>query len=142
MGLAFNTRWGDPETEAIVLRLETSMLDLINASIDGTAAALQIKLRPGAAACVIAASAGYPAAPRKGDTVHGLDAPLPQNTTLFHAGTAQCDGQVVTAGGRVLAVSAAAPTLQQALHHCYSALDHVAFDGMQFRNDIGARALR
>ncbi len=142
MVLEFNTRWGDPETEAIVLRLETGMLDLVNASIDGTAAALQIKLRPGAAACIIAASAGYPAAPRKGDAVHGLDAPLPQNTTLFHAGTAQRDGQVVTAGGRVLAVSATAPTLQQALDRCYSALGNITFDGMQFRNDIGARALR
>ena len=140
--LEFNTRWGDPETEAIVLRLETSMLDLIDASIDGTAAALDVKLKHGASACVIAASEGYPAAPRKGDPILGLDTPLPSSTVVFHAGTALREGEMVTAGGRVLAVSAAAASLQQALAQCYTALGTIHFAGMQFRRDIGARALR
>ncbi len=142
MVLEFNTRWGDPETEAIVLRLDTDMLDLIDASIDGTASDLHIQLRPDPAACVIAASAGYPAAPRKGDAIDGLDAPLPAKTEVFHAGTALNGGTVVTAGGRVLAVSATAPTLQHALEQCYAALGTIGFNGMQFRHDIGARALR
>ncbi len=142
MVLEFNTRWGDPETEAIVLRLSTDMLDLVDASIDGTCAGLNVALKPGAAACVIAASAGYPAAPRKGDVIHGLTTPLPQDTMVFHAGTAPQGRDIVTAGGRVLAVSAAAPTLQDALDHCYAALQHIHFDGIQFRHDIGARALR
>ncbi len=142
MVLEFNTRWGDPETEAIVLRLDTDLLDLIDASIDGTAAHLHIKLRPEPAACVIAASAGYPAAPRKGDIIHGLEAPLPPNTQIFHAGTALSNGNVITAGGRVLAISATAPTLQQALQNCYTTLGTISFSGMQFRHDIGARALR
>lgn len=142
MVLEFNTRWGDPETEAIVLRLETDMLDLVDASIDGTAATLDIRLRPGAAACVIAASKGYPAAPRKGDAVHGLGADLPAGTMVFHAGTALLDEAVVTAGGRVLAVSSADATLQDALARCYAVLGGIHFDGMQFRRDIGARGLR
>ncbi len=142
MVLEFNTRWGDPETEAIVLRLETDMLDLIDASIDGTAATLDIHLRPGAAACVIAASEGYPAAPRKGDVVHGLEAELPPQTMVFHAGTALQGDAVLTAGGRVLAVSAAAATLQDALARCYAALGGIHFSGMQFRRDIGKRGLR
>ncbi len=142
MVLEFNTRWGDPETEAIVLRLETDMLDLIDASIDGTAATLDIHLRPGAAACVIAASEGYPAAPRKGDVVHGLEAELLPQTMVFHAGTALQGDAVLTAGGRVLAVSAAAATLQDALARCYAALGGIHFSGMQFRRDIGKRGLR
>ena len=139
--LEFNTRWGDPETEAIMLRLETDILDLFDASIDGTAAALDIRLRPGASACVIVAGKGYPAAPRKGDIIHGLDRSLPPETVLFHAGTAQQRHEIVTAGGRVLAAAAAAPTLQQALDRCYTALGNIHFQGMQYRRDIGARSL-
>ncbi len=142
MVLEFNTRWGDPETEAIVLRLKTDMLDLIDASIDGTAAQLHIKLRPDAAACVIAASAGYPNAPRKGDIIRGLDAPPPPGTVVFQAGTSQAGNDIVTAGGRVLAIGAAAPNLPEALDLCYATLRSIRFDGMQYRNDIGARALR
>ena len=142
MVLEFNTRWGDPETEAIVLRLETDMLSLVDAAIDGTASTLDIHLRPGAAACVIAASDGYPAAPRKGDVIHGLEAPLPSETVVFHAGTALQQGQVVTAGGRVLAIAAGAPTLSQALDCCYATLKVIHFAGMQYRHDIGARGLR
>ncbi len=140
--LEFNTRWGDPETEAILLRLETDILDLIDASIDGTANRLEIHLRPGASASVIAASAGYPAGAERGVSIHGLDAPVPQGAKIFHAGTAHnSSGQVVTAGGRVLAVSAVAETLRDALSKAYQALDGITFRGMQYRRDIGSRAL-
>ncbi len=139
--LEFNTRWGDPETEAIVLRLQTPMLDLLNAAIDGTANRLQIRLEAGAAVSVIAAGAGYPANAQKGEVIYGLNAKLPPETVLFHAGTARQGKETVTAGGRVLAASAAAPTLRQALARAYAAMDEIYFEGMQVRRDIGHRAL-
>ncbi len=142
MVLEFNTRWGDPETEAILLRMETDVLHLIDASIDGMANGLEVRMKPGASACVIAASAGYPNAPRKGDVISGLDVPLPPDTVVFHAGTALDDhGNTVTAGGRVLAVTASSATLDDALFCAYHALKQIRFDGMQFRGDIGYRAL-
>lgn len=141
MVLEFNTRWGDPETEAILLRMEMDLLTLLEASIDGAAARLQIRMSPGASACVIAASAGYPAAPRKGDIIQGLDKPLPDGAVIFHAGTAATPEGVVTAGGRVLAITATAATLADALKCAYGLLDQVHFEGMQFRRDIGHRAL-
>lgn len=141
--LEFNTRWGDPETEAILLRLETDLVDLFEASIDGRAVGLTIALRPGASACVVLASAGYPIAAQTGVPIHGLHTALPVGVEVFHAGTAvSSGGGIVTAGGRVLAVSAAAGTLHQALALAYQAVDGIRFDGMQFRRDIGHRALR
>ncbi len=140
--LEFNTRWGDPETEAILLRLETDIVDLFDASIDGRADQLEIRLRPGAGVSVVLASAGYPAGAEKGVPIHGLDAPLPPGVEVFHAGTAfDSDGQVVTAGGRVLAVSAAADNLRRALGKAYEAVAGISFRGMQFRRDIAHRAL-
>jgi phosphoribosylamine---glycine ligase len=144
MVLEFNTRFGDPETEAIVLRLETDILDLFNASIDGTAEHLVIRTRPGASACVIAASGGYPGKYDSGKPIHGVAPPDQQaeDVVVFHSGTAIKDGQLVTAGGRVLAISAVAPDLQTALDKAYAELAKISFEGMQFRRDIGHRALR
>jgi phosphoribosylamine---glycine ligase len=144
MVLEFNTRFGDPETEAILLRLETDIVDLFNASIDGTANQLMIKMRPGASVCVIAASGGYPGKYASGKVISGLNAADTTNedVAVFHSGTALKDGQLVTAGGRVLAVSAVAPDLQTALDKAYGELAKISFDGMQFRRDIGHRALR
>jgi phosphoribosylamine--glycine ligase len=142
--LEFNTRWGDPETEAIVLRLETDMLDLFQAAIDGTARSLDIRLKPGASATVIAASGGYPGKYVSGRVIHGID--LSTDTSqdgvvIFHAGTALRDGQLVTAGGRVLAVSAVAADLRTALERIYARLGSIRFEGMHYRRDIGQRAL-
>jgi len=151
MVLEFNTRFGDPETEAILLRLETDILDLFNASIDGTANQLTIAMRPGASVCVIAASGGYPGKYASGKLISGLpdnsvsdarDKAKEENVVIFHSGTAIKDGKIVTAGGRVLAISAAAPDLQTALDKAYAELAKISFDGMQFRRDIGHRALR
>jgi phosphoribosylamine--glycine ligase len=140
--LEFNTRWGDPETEAILLRLETDLLDLVDASIDGTADKLNIKLRAGAAISVILASAGYPASAEKGVVIHGLDTPQPANVQVFHAGTAlNASGEVVTAGGRVLAIAAEAENLRRAAGKAYDAASTISFKGMQMRRDIGHRAL-
>jgi phosphoribosylamine--glycine ligase len=142
MVLEFNTRFGDPETEAILLRLETDIVDLFNASIDGTVNQLTIRMRAGASVCVIAASGGYPGKYTSGKSIHGLSDEPTEGAVVFHSGTAIKDGQVVTAGGRVLAVSAVAPDLQSALDKAYAELAKISFEGMQFRRDIGHRALR
>jgi phosphoribosylamine--glycine ligase len=141
MVLEFNTRWGDPETEAIVLRLETDILDLFNASIDGNANELAIRLKPGASATVIAASGGYPGKYASGLPISGLDGDDRDGVIVFHAGTALKDGQAVTAGGRVLAVSAESDDLEDALKRIYRRLEEISFEGMQYRRDIGHRAL-
>jgi phosphoribosylamine--glycine ligase len=151
MVLEFNTRFGDPETEAILLRLETDILDLFNASIDGTVNQLTIAMRPGASVCIVAASGGYPGKYASGKLISGLpdnsvsdaiDKAKEEDLIIFHSGTVIKDGKIVTAGGRVLAISAAAPDLQTALDKAYSELAKISFDGMQFRRDIGHRALR
>jgi phosphoribosylamine---glycine ligase len=144
MVLEFNTRFGDPETEAILLRLQTDIVDLLNASIDGTANQLNIQMRPGASVCVIAASGGYPGKYVSGKPITGLPAASDQaeDVVVFHSGTANKDGHIVTAGGRVLAISAVAPDLQTALDKAYAELAKISFEGMQFRRDIGHRALR
>jgi phosphoribosylamine--glycine ligase len=148
MVLEFNTRFGDPETEAILLRLETDILDLFNAAIDGTANQLSIKMRPGASVCVIAASGGYPGKYASGKSIAGLSSADKQSTdnptdevVVFHSGTATKEGQLVTAGGRVLAITAAAADLQTALDKAYAELAKISFDGMQYRRDIAHRAL-
>ncbi len=115
MVLEFNTRFGDPETEAILLRLETDILDLFNAAIDGTVNELTISMRPGVSVCVVAASGGYPGKYASGKPITGLpDQPI-EDVVVFHSGTAIKDGQIVTSGGRVLAISAVAPDLRTAL---------------------------
>ncbi|WP_263417338.1 phosphoribosylamine--glycine ligase [Terriglobus albidus] len=142
MVLEFNTRWGDPETEAIVLRLETDLFDLFDSAIDGRANEIAVRLKPGASACVIAASGGYPGSYRSGLKIDGL---TPTSDTgavqVFHAGTSLMDREFRTAGGRVLAVSAAADDLKTALAMVYGRLESIQFEGMFYRRDIGHRAL-
>jgi phosphoribosylamine--glycine ligase len=139
--LEFNTRFGDPETEAIMLRLETELLDIVEAAVDGRVAEVAIKLRPGASACVIAASAGYPGKISAGKTISGLS-DVGDDAIVFHAGTALKDGEIVSSGGRVLAVSAEGKDLTEALERCYEAMGQIEFEGMQYRRDIGWRALQ
>jgi phosphoribosylamine--glycine ligase len=142
MVLEFNTRWGDPETEAIVLRLETDLYDLFDAAIDGRANEVEVRLKPGASACVIAASGGYPGSYRTGLKIDGLTATSDAGAVqVFHAGTSLVDGEFRTAGGRVLAVSAAANDLKTALAMIYGRLESIQFEGMFYRHDIGHRAL-
>ena len=141
MVLEFNTRFGDPETQAILLRMQSDIVDLCNASIDGTANALDIKMHPGASVCVIAASGGYPGKYYSGKPIHGVSDQTGKDVVVFHSGTAIKDGQLVTAGGRVLAITSMAPDLRTALDLAYEQLAKISFDGMQFRRDIGYRAL-
>ena len=142
MVLEFNTRWGDPETEAIVLRLETDVLEMFEAAVDGRLAGFAVELKPGASACVIAASGGYPGTYTSGKPISGLER-VPAGVEVFHAGTAlRDDGAVVTAGGRVLAVTAASEGgLDDALRRVYAVMEGISFEGMQYRRDIGWRAL-
>jgi phosphoribosylamine--glycine ligase len=138
--LEFNTRFGDPETEAIVLRLETPLIEILEAAVEGRVGELEIRLKPGASACVIAASGGYPGKYQAGKVISGLGKAR-SGVEVFHAGTALKGNEVVTAGGRVLAVSAAGDDLREALEKVYGVVAGISFEGMQFRRDIGWRAL-
>lgn len=141
--LEFNARFGDPETQAVLLRLESDLVNVLEACIDGRLTETPLKWTPGAAACVIASSAGYPGKYQTGYPITGLEnaAKVP-GVQVFHSGTALKDGQVVTAGGRVLAVTAAGETLEQALGRAYQAMGEIKFEGIYFRRDIGHRALK
>ncbi len=141
--LEYNARFGDPETQAILVRLESDLVDAIDACIDGTLAETELRWSPGASACVIASSSGYPGSYKTGFPIHGLAAAgqIP-GAQLFHSGTAQQGGQIVTSGGRVLGATATGDSLQQALSRAYQALGEVEFEGIYFRRDIGHRALK
>ena len=141
--LEYNARFGDPETQAILVRLESDLVDAIDACIDGTLAETELRWSPGASACVIASSSGYPGSYKTGFPIHGLAAAgqIP-GAQVFHSGTAQQGGQIVTSGGRVLGATATGDSLQQALSRAYQALGEVEFEGIYFRRDIGHRALK
>jgi phosphoribosylamine--glycine ligase len=124
------------------MRLETDVLDLFNASIDGTANQLHIEMKPGAAVTVIAASANYPGKVTNGKPITGLTPSSDPSLYVFHSGTALKDGQIVTAGGRVLAITATDPDLKTALNKAYAELANIHFEGMQYRRDIAWRALK
>jgi phosphoribosylamine--glycine ligase len=141
--LEFNARFGDPETQAILMRLESDLVDALEACIDGRLAAERMRWTPGAAVCVVASSAGYPGSYKSGYPIAGLDsaAQVP-GVQVFHAGSAQVDNKILTAGGRVLGVSAAAESLEKALARAYEALAEISFEGMYYRRDIAHRALK
>ncbi len=141
--LEYNARFGDPETQAILVRLQSDLVEALEACIDGSLAGVNFQWAPGASACVIASSAGYPGGYKTGQRIAGLDeaAEVP-GVQVFHSGTAAKNGSIVTSGGRVLGFTAAAPTLQLALDHAYQAISEVHFDGMYYRRDIGHRALK
>ena len=141
--LEFNARFGDPETQAILVRLETDLVDALEACIDGRLADTELRWAPGASACVVASSAGYPSSYKTGVPIAGLGAAAQvPGVQIFHAGTAQVGGQLLTAGGRVLGVTAAADSLEEALARAYQAMAEVHFEGMYYRRDIGRRAFR
>jgi phosphoribosylamine--glycine ligase len=141
--LEFNARFGDPETQAILLRLESDLVDALEACVDGKLAETELRWSPGASACIVASSAGYPGSYKTGFPITGLkDAARVPGVQVFHSGSAQSDGQLLTAGGRVLGVTAAAPTLEEALARAYEAMALIHFDGIYYRRDIGHRALK
>jgi phosphoribosylamine--glycine ligase len=141
--LEFNCRFGDPETQPILMRLESDLVDAFEACIEGRLSDGDLKWLPDAAACVVLASGGYPGKYETGKPIAGLErAAQVEGVVVFHAGTAERDGKLVTSGGRVLGVTARAPELSQALDRAYQAAAAISFDGMHYRKDIGARALK
>jgi phosphoribosylamine--glycine ligase len=141
--LEFNARFGDPETQVYLTRLENDLVELLQASIDGALDRIELRWKPGASVCVVMASQGYPASYPKGKPIRGLqDAARLPRTKVFHAGTQRSADQFVTNGGRVLGVTAWAEALKAARDAAYTAVEKIGFDGAHYRRDIGARALR
>jgi phosphoribosylamine--glycine ligase len=143
MVLEFNARFGDPETQAILARLDSDLLATLEACVEGRLSDAELLWKPGASACVIAASSGYPGSYVNGHKISGLEeASRVPGVEIFHSGTGLVDGHYVTEGGRVLGVTAAAATLKQSLSLVYEALGRIQFEGMYYRRDIGRLALK
>ena len=137
----FNARLGDPETQPILMRLKSDLFEVLLHATDGTLDQVKLQWDRRVALGVVMAAAGYPAAPRQGDAITGLPADSAE-AMVFHAGTTLTDGQLRTSGGRVLCVTALGDSVRQAQQHAYDALSGIHFDGMQFRRDIGHRAIK
>ena len=140
--LEFNARFGDPETQPIMSRLDTDLIAIVDAIIDGKLAGVEIAWKPDSAVCVVMASGGYPGSYDKGREITGLDkAATRENVTVFHSGTSLKDSKVVTDGGRVLGVTGVGPSVAAAIDKAYAAVRDIRFEGAHYRRDIGARAL-
>ncbi|MFD0711872.1 phosphoribosylamine--glycine ligase [Paenibacillus sp. GCM10027626] len=140
--IEFNARMGDPETQVVLTRLQTDLLDIILAAMNGQLDKIDIQWSDEAAVCVIAASEGYPASYPKGRAISGLEAAAAQGALVFHAGTAKQDGQFVTNGGRVLGIVGRGRDIAEARARAYEAVSVIHFEGMHVRSDIAAKALR
>ena len=139
----FNCRMGDPETQPIMMRLKSDLVTLVEHAIDGKLDQIEAEWDRRVALGVVLAAANYPDTPQKGDVISGLPKGADNNDSVcvFHAGTAEKDGKVVTAGGRVLCVTALGDNVKQAQKLAYDTITGIHFDGMQFRRDIGHRAI-
>lgn len=143
MVLEFNCRFGDPETQAILMRLESDLVDALEAAIAGRVSDGDFKWSADASVCVVAAAGGYPGSYESGKQISGLEeAAKMEGVKVFHAGTSKRDGAFYTAGGRVLGVSARGAGLESALGRAYAAAEKIRFEGMHYRKDIAARALK
>jgi phosphoribosylamine--glycine ligase len=136
--LEFNCRFGDPETQALLPRLEGDLLDALARAAAGNVAGAELRGSEDAAVTVVLASPGYPEAPETGTRIEGVDDAVARGALVFHAGTAVRDGASVSAGGRVLDVTAVAPSLDEARERAYAAVDAIRFPGAVYRRDIGA----
>lgn len=136
----YNARMGDPETQAIVMRMKSDLLPVLEGALNGKLDDVDIEWDRRTALTVVLASAGYPDAPQKGDLIEGLQKNASDDSVVFHAGTALQDGQVVTDGGRVLGVTALGDSVKMAQKSAYALVDTIRFAGMQYRRDIGWRA--
>jgi len=139
--IEFNCRFGDPETQPLLARMRSDLTALCEAALDGRLAGAQIDWDPRAAVGVVLAAHGYPDSVRKGDVIHGLDAAARLPGKVFHAGTALSDGRVVTSGGRVLCAVGLGDTVAAAQQQAYALAAAIRYDGMQYRRDIGYRAV-
>jgi phosphoribosylamine---glycine ligase len=142
MVLEFNARFGDPETQAILPRLESDLVEGLEACVEGRLSETEFRWKPGASACVVAASQGYPGAYTTGHAIRGLEAAASMpGVEIYHAGTVRDGTAFRTAGGRVLGVTATGPALEDALQRAYDAMAQIAFEGMVYRRDIGHRSM-
>lgn len=139
--IEFNARMGDPETQVVLPRLKTDLLEIVLAAMNGSLADLEIEWNDDAAVCVVVASEGYPANYPKGKVITGLDAAEAKGALVFHAGTAMQEGQFVTNGGRVLGIVGLGKDIEAARAHAYDAVSSIHFEGMQNRSDIAIKAL-
>jgi len=141
--LEFNARFGDPETQVILPRLKTDLIDIIESCIDGKLNETNIEWKKEAAVCVVIASGGYPGAYKKGEAITGIkQAEELQDVIVFHAGTALAGGDIVTSGGRVLGVTALGANIEQVIDKAYEAVEKIHFNKMHFRKDIADKALK
>ncbi|HEY6391593.1 MAG TPA: phosphoribosylamine--glycine ligase [Bryobacteraceae bacterium] len=138
--LEFNARLGDPETQVLMHRMESDFVEPLFAATNGQLNESELKWRPDPSVCVVLAAAGYPGSVRSGDKITGLN--HVENATVFHAGTKQVNGDLVTSGGRVLGVTASGPTLPSAIENTYGQVQKIHFDGMHYRRDIGQKGLK
>lgn len=140
--LEFNARFGDPETQPIMMRLKTDLIDIIQAIIDGDLSKVKVTWRKESAVCVVMASGGYPENYERGKEIQGLEnASKHTDVVVFHAGTALKNGKAVTNGGRVLGVTGMGPVIAAAIDKAYAGVREISFEGAHYRRDIGARAL-
>jgi phosphoribosylamine--glycine ligase len=139
--IEFNVRFGDPETQPVLLRLQSDLLELVEAAIDGRLDAIQAQWDPRPSLGVVMAAAGYPGTPRIGDFVNSFDAPDLDDTKVFHAGTMLQGGRTVTTGGRVLCVCALGETVAEAQRRAYADVAGISWHGEFHRHDIGWRAI-
>ena len=141
--LEFNVRFGDPETEAVLPRLRSSLADALYRTATGRLAEVKLDWNPDPCVCVVLASGEYPAGPIvKGHVISGIEEAEAKGAVVFHAGTAMQDGKFVNKGGRVLVVSKSAPTIQAAIDAVYKALAPISWENMQYRRDIAKKALK
>ncbi|MEX2517430.1 MAG: phosphoribosylamine--glycine ligase [Gammaproteobacteria bacterium] len=140
--LEFNCRFGDPETQPILLRLQSDLVALCSRAIDQQLDGYELDWEPRVALGVVLAAEGYPGEVRNNDVITGLDAPQPDHVKVFQAGTKLCDGEVVTAGGRVLCVTALGNDIAGAQQNAYKAVQKINWSGMFYRPDIGYRAIK
>lgn len=138
--LEFNARFGDPETQVVLPRLKTDIVDIMEAVVAGELDKINVEWYEEAAVCVVMASGGYPEGYEKGKVITGLEK-VPEDVLVFHAGTKKDKGQIVTNGGRVLGVTALGKDLQGAINKAYQGVEKIDFAGMHYRKDIGAKAL-
>lgn len=140
--LEFNARLGDPETQCILKRVEGGFVETVLAATESRLDAGLLRMKEGASACLVMASSGYPGKVRNGDEIFGIEDAEALGVQVFEAGTKLVDGRKVTAGGRVLGVTASGTVLPEALRQAYAAVEKIRFEGMHFRRDIGKKGLR
>ena len=138
--LEFNARFGDPETQPIMMRMKNDIVPIFEACIDGTLATQTLQWKPESTVCVVMAAKGYPGSYEKGNEITGLNLNENQQAMVFHAGTKLDNGKVLTNGGRVLGVTALGLNINQAIKNAYSVVDKIKWDGIHFRKDIGSKA--